>query len=206
MGASVGRDQWSRGAGMGDGLIALIAALGGVTGTLLAPLVSQRILTRLQGEQFERQQQAVRAQWLRDREEARLSERRACYVATNAAYRRYRIQLMNHLWDVRQGTVTDAVRKELEAARHAHHAAFAEAQLTASTLVLAQLDAVAKELAGAYQRIKCLEEGAPMANGSFEEIERDLQALWERWKDMRALMRACLGVAGSTPGAPQVGP
>ncbi|MFK4100243.1 hypothetical protein ACI2L1_09220 [Streptomyces sp. NPDC019531] len=186
---------------MGDGLTALIAALVGVTGTLLAPLFSQRIVTRVQGEQFERQRQAVQAQWARDREEARLSERRACYVATNAACRRYRIQLMNYLWDVRLGTVTNAARDELEAARHAHHAGFAEAQLTASALVLAELDAVAKELAGAYQRIKCLEEGNPMANGSFDEIEADLQRLWERWKDMRTLMRTCLGVeeAGRTP-------
>ncbi|MFG3287612.1 hypothetical protein ACGF3G_02205 [Streptomyces sp. NPDC048179] len=155
----------------------------------------------MQQDQFERQQQASEAQWMRDREEARLSERRACYVATNAAYRRYRIQLMNYLWDVHQGNVTDMARDELEAARHGHHAAFAEAQLTASTPVLAALDAVAKELAGAYQRIKRLEEGNPMANGSFEDIEKDLQQLWERWKGLRTRMRVCLGVedAGAAP-------
>ncbi|TXS40410.1 hypothetical protein EAO75_36175 [Streptomyces sp. uw30] len=193
------------GAGMGDGLTALIAALVGVTGTLLAPIFSQRIVTRVQEGQFERQQEAMQAQWARDQAEARLSERRACYVATNAAYRRYRIQLMNYLWDVHLGNVTDVARDELEAARHAHHAAFAEAQLTASTPVLAELDAVAKELAGAYRRIKCLEEGNPMANGSFEDIEKDLQRLWDRWKDMRTRMRTCLGVEEAAP-TPQVEP
>ncbi|MEU5953897.1 hypothetical protein [Streptomyces sp. NPDC047525] len=88
---------------------------------------------------------------------------------------------MNYLWDVRLGNVPDASRDELEAARHAHHAAFAEAQLTASTPVLAELDG--------------------MADGSFEDIEKDLQRLWDRWKDMRTHMRTCLGAeeAARTP-------
>ncbi|MGI5197970.1 hypothetical protein ACQEVY_30795 [Streptomyces sp. CA-288835] len=188
---------------MDNGLTALIAALVGVTGTLVAPIFSQRIVTRVQERQFERQQQAVQAQWMRDREEARLSERRACYVATNTAYRRYRIQLMNYLWDVHQGTVTTAARDELEAARHAHHAAFAEAQLIASSVVLAELDAVAKELGETYRRVKRLEEGNPVR--SFEEIEQDLQDLWERWKQMRSMMRTCLGVEDPSLRVPQGG-
>ncbi|GAA4077367.1 hypothetical protein GCM10022233_65420 [Streptomyces shaanxiensis] len=192
--------QSSRGAGMDNGLTALIAALVGVTGTLLAPIFSQRIVFRFQERQFERQQRAVQAQWTRDREETRLSERRACYIATNTAYRRYRIQLMNYLWDVHQGTVTPTCRDELEAARHAHHAAFAEAQLVASSVVLAELDAIAKELAQAYRRVKRLEEGNPVR--SFEEIEQDLQDLWERWKQMRGLMRTCLGVEGPSSRPP----
>ncbi|WP_327691645.1 hypothetical protein OG870_27760 [Streptomyces sp. NBC_00461] len=90
-----------------------------------------------------------------------------------------------------------SVRESLEAARHAHHAAFAEAQMVASPAVLAQLDAVAKALAEGYRRTKCLEEGIPDEGDTFEVIEAYLQWIWERWEEMRAVMRADLGQANS---------
>lgn len=123
--------------------------------------------------------------------------RRACYIETNAAYRRYRIQLMNYLWHVHRNEVTEAGKEGLEAARHTHHAAFAEAQMVASPAVLAQLDDVAKALSEGYRRTKCLEEGNPDPDDTFKVIEAYLQWIWERWKEMRAVLRADLGVANS---------
>lgn len=189
---------------MNSAAIGLVAAVVGVTGTLLAPVFSQRLLARSQADQFDRQQRAVQAQWEREQERMELTERRACYITTNAAYRRYRIQLMNYLWHVHRANVTPEARAELQDARAAHHAAFAEAQMIASPAVLARLDPMATSLGDAYRKIKFLEEGEPRSNGSFEEIEADLQRLWEDWKEMRSVMRADLGI-DAPPVVPQVG-
>jgi hypothetical protein len=182
---------------VGSAGIALIAAVVGVTGTLLAPLLAQRSGAKAQEAEFVRQQRAAQAQWERERQQADLAVRRACYSETNAAYRRYRTQQMNYLWHVHRYGVTDAVRQELEEARHAHHAAFAQAQMIASPAVLAQLDDVAKALSEGYRRTKCLEEGNPDPGDTFEVIEAYLQWIWERWEEMRAVMRADLGLANA---------
>ncbi|MEU3514631.1 hypothetical protein ABZ770_04970 [Streptomyces sp. NPDC006654] len=184
---------------MGSAAIALLAAVVGVAGTLLAPVLSQKSAARAQRAEFERQQQAAHMQWLREQQRAELAVRRACYIETNAAYRRYRTQQMNYLWHVHLGEVTEKAREELETARHAHHAAFAEAQMVASPAVLAQLDDVTKALSEGYRRTKCLEEGHPDEGDTFAVIEAYLQWLWERWEEMRAVMRADLGAANLPP-------
>ncbi|MEU3917755.1 hypothetical protein [Streptomyces sp. NPDC029004] len=175
-------------------MIALFAAVVGVTGTLIAPVVSQRLVARVQREQFERQQQIAHGQWLRDQNRAELAQRRTCYVATNAAYRHYRLQLTKFLYHVHRGDVPQAAREELEAARHAHHAAYAEAQMVASVAVLRELDVVAKALSESYRKTKCLEEGNPVPTGSFEEIHAELHLLRELWELMRGVMRRDLGI------------
>ncbi|MCO8301297.1 hypothetical protein [Streptomyces sp. RKCA744] len=186
---------------MDNAMIALATAMVGVIGTLLSPVLSQRLIARVQSDQLERQQRAADIQWQREQEKAEQDRKRSCYTTTNSAYRRYRVQLMNYLWHVHQDGVTPELREQLEEARHAHHAAFAEAQMIASTRVLAELDTVAKALSETYRRTKCLEEGTPDPDGSFEEIQADLHWLWERWKQMRSIMRADLGIHddGSRP-------
>ncbi|MER5462515.1 hypothetical protein ABT010_17920 [Streptomyces sp. NPDC002668] len=179
---------------MGSGTIALFAAIVGVAGTLFAPVLSQRLVARVQREQFERQQQMTHGQWLREQGQSELAQKRACYVTTNAAFRRYRIELMNYLWHVHRGDVTARAQEALEAARHGHGAAFAEAQMIASAAVLRELDVNAKALSSAYGKIKYLEEGNPEPAGSFEEIGVDLAWLWDRWKVMRGVMRQDLGI------------
>jgi hypothetical protein len=179
---------------MGDGTTALVAAIVGVAGTLMAPLFSQRMMARVQNEQFERQQQTSRELWLREQHQAELAQKRGCYVATNAANRRYRVELMKFLWRVNRGDVDDTAREELEAARHGHHAAFAEAQMIASTSVLRELDIVSKALSEGYRMTNCLEEGNPDPQGSFEEVGAHLIQLWDQMKVMRASMRRDLRI------------
>ncbi|MFD8633884.1 hypothetical protein [Streptomyces sp. NPDC059533] len=188
---------------MENALLALAGAVVAVTGTLLAPILSQRVLGRVQAEQFDRQQRVAEAQWAREQRLAEVDKRRACYVTANSGYRRYRIEVMNYLWLVHKGEVTPAARAELEEARHAMHAAFAEAQMLASDTVLAELDAMTQRLAGAYARTLRLEEGRPVPSGSFEEIHDELRRMGDQWTDMRAAMRADLGVPpGPADGAP----
>ncbi|MFI9375820.1 hypothetical protein [Streptomyces parvulus] len=187
---------------MGSTAIALVAAVVGVTGTLLAPVLAQRSGAKTQQAEFERQQQAARTQWEREQGQAELAMRRACYIETNAAFRHYRMQLMNYLWNVHRNEVTEAGGELLESTRRAHHVAFAEAQMVASPAVLAQLDDMSKALSEGYRRTKCLEEGNPDEGDTLEVIQEYLGWVWERWKETRAVMRADLGVPNSsTPSA-----
>ncbi|MFD5617338.1 hypothetical protein [Streptomyces yangpuensis] len=180
---------------MGNSLLALAVAFVGVTGTLLAPIVSQRLLARVQSDQFERQERAADAQWLREQQVVELNKRHSCYVTANSGYRRYRVDLMNYLWFVHRGETTPQRRTDLEEARHAMHASFAEAQMVASDTVLAELDSMTQTLAHAYSRLMGLAEGAAEPGGSFEEIQADLLRANDRWIVMRDAMRADLGVA-----------
>ncbi|MET9607925.1 hypothetical protein ABZZ17_23130 [Streptomyces sp. NPDC006512] len=78
--------------------IPLAIAVIGVGGTLLAPLLTQRLVARVQAEQGERQERLAETQWGREQQVAALEKRRDCYVAANSGYRRFRVELMNHLW------------------------------------------------------------------------------------------------------------
>ncbi|MCY0934588.1 hypothetical protein [Streptomyces sp. H34-S4] len=187
---------------MDSGLIALGAAVVGVTGTLLATVVSQRMLARVQAAQFDREQRDAHTRWLRDQELAELSRRRDCYTAANAAYRRYRIALMNFLWAVHRAQATPADRAVVVEARGCHHAAFAEAQMIASADVLAELDRMTQIIAGAHARTMRLADGIPEPDGSFEEIHAELLTITQRWVGMRGAMRSDLGLAASADGAP----
>ncbi|MEV7522469.1 hypothetical protein [Streptomyces sp. NPDC091371] len=185
---------------MDNALLALAGAVVAVTGTLLAPILSQRVLGRVQTEQFERQQRVAEAQWAREQRLAEVEKRRACYVTANSGYRRYRIELMNYLWLVHKGEVTEQGRTDLEEARHAMHAAFAEAQMIATDEVLTELDSMTQRLAVAYGRTMRLDEGRPTPAGSFEEIHAELARMGDQWTAMRTAMRGDLGV-GADPAA-----
>ncbi|MGW5396465.1 hypothetical protein [Streptomyces sp. NPDC003952] len=184
---------------MDSGVIALGAAVVGVAGTLLATVLSQRMLARVQAAQFEREQRVAQVGWAREQQLVERDRRRECYAATNAAYRRYRIALMSFLWVVHNAqddppAPPAAARAALEEARGGHHAAFAEAQMIASAAVLAELDSMTRGMAGAYARTMRLAEGAPGPGCSFAEIHAELLGLSERSDVMRGAMRADLGM------------
>lgn len=183
-----------QGVQLGSALIGLAAAVVGVTGTLIASVLSQRHVARVQSEQFERQQRVAEAQWRREQHVAELARRREGYMNVNAAFRRYRTQLMNFLWHVHKGAVTPEAREVVEEARRDHHSVLAEAQMIASPAVLSELDEMTRTLSETYRRTMCLEEGNPDPDGSFEEIRADFARLWEQWETMRGVMRADLGV------------
>ncbi|MFJ6717721.1 hypothetical protein [Streptomyces sp. NPDC091259] len=177
-----------------------------VAGTLIAPVLSQRLVARAESHRLERQERPAAAQWTREQRAAESDKRRACYVTSNSGYRRYRIELMKYLWLVHKGEATDEARTALEDARHAMHASFAEAQMIASDAVLAELDSMSQTLAHMYDRVMRLEEGGPDPGGSFEEIRAGLLRANEQWVVMRGAMRSDLGVADAGAAAPPAAP
>ncbi|MFD9407893.1 hypothetical protein ACFWBN_12895 [Streptomyces sp. NPDC059989] len=183
---------------MGSALIGLAAAVVGVTGTLIASVLSQRLTARVQSEQFTRQQQVAETQWLREQRMAELTRRREGYMNVNAVFRRYRTHLLKYLWIVHKGAVTAEAREEVEEARRDHHSVLAEAQMVASAEVLAELNDMTKSLSETYRRIMCLEEGDPDPDGSFDEIRADFARIWEQLERMLGAMRADLGVENGT--------
>lgn len=190
---------------MDSGLIALGAAVVGVAGTLLATVLSQRMLARVQAAQFEREQRVDRTRWLREQEVAELARRREVYTAANAAYRRYRIALMSFLWVAHREQVDAQERAAVEEARNGHHSAFAEAQMIASAAVLVELDLMTRRMAGVYARTMRLAEGQPGPECSFEEIHAQLIDLTGHWEVMRDTMRTDLGVEDRGAGALETG-
>lgn len=74
------------------------------------------------------------------------------------------------------------------------HSAFAEAQMIASDAVMAELDTLTGELAGAYARTMRLERGHPSPGWGFDEILAALLDLGDAWLRARAVMRTDLGV------------
>ncbi|WP_329195324.1 MULTISPECIES: hypothetical protein [unclassified Streptomyces] len=180
---------------MDNALLALAGTTIAVAGTLLAPVLSQRLVARTESHRFERQERAADAQWAREQRAAELDKRRACYVTSNSGYRRYRIELMKYLWLVHRAEVTVEARTVLEEARHAMHAAFAEAQMAASDAVLAELDSMSRTLAAIYDGVLRLEEADSAPEGAFEEMRTALLQANEQWMVMRGAMRADLGVA-----------
>ncbi|MFE5517224.1 hypothetical protein ACFQ9Q_05740 [Streptomyces virginiae] len=63
-----------------------------------------------------------------------------------------------------------------------------------SQRVLARVHAMTVTPAGAYGRTLLPADGNPQPGWSFEEIQIELLRLGDRWKDMRGIMRADLGV------------
>jgi hypothetical protein len=181
-------------AGMDASATALIVAIVGVIGTLVAPIVSQRLSALSRREEFEQQRIQRHDEYEHQRQEKELAIRRACYIAVIAGARRYRLELMRYLHSVNEDAVDDAGRERLEEARLAFNAGLAEMQLTASGPVLEALGPIRQGMSGGYTAIKDLERGEPEPEGSFEEIKAFLLELWDAWPPAHAAMRADLGV------------
>jgi hypothetical protein len=189
----IGRVKWQRSLVSADTSAIVIAAVG-VFGTLVAPIVSQALSTRARREDFEMQKSQRDEDYAHQQRNAELGNKRSCYIGVTAASRRYRVELMNYLYSVKRGTVDDAARTELEDARRAFTASLAEAQMVATLKVLSTIDPVNSGLSRGYGMTKGLESGDQEENGSFEEIVKFLDELWELWRGMREAMRCDLGI------------
>ena len=90
----------------------LAVAIVGVLGTLIAPVLTQRLVVRARQQELDVQHQRELEARVEDRQRTALQDRLNAYVALNAAFRVYRRTMRNHVFEG-----TDKTLSELEQAR-----------------------------------------------------------------------------------------
>ena len=172
---------------------AIAIAVVGVFGTLVAPIVSQRLSRRARQDEFEMQRETQQDERQHQREQLEFERKRACYVALMTNARHYRMELMNYLYAVQDKPGVDRV--QLEDARRAYVTSFAEVQLTASIQVLTMIEPFNFGLSKAYAATNYPGDEIPDPNRSLKEVENLLRQLWDQqWNSMRKAMRQDIGV------------
>ncbi|MFC9295539.1 hypothetical protein ACFTWH_26055 [Streptomyces sp. NPDC057011] len=167
---------------------AMVIAVAGVAGTLGGALLTQRGAERTKRREIE---------LVRRHDEVRenLALRRSCYVDLNREARQFATALNGHLHAMRERRAEDADRAALDAAKDAFRDRYSEAQMIAPDPVLASAGAVNHALTGVYGQVKRLERGAPDPGESMDRAAEAQQAIWAPLREMRAAMRADLGVS-----------
>jgi hypothetical protein len=174
---------------------ALVIAIVGVCGTLFAPIVSQTLSVRARREEFKLQSSQRQEEHEREHQKELLANKRGCYLLTMSTARRYRQELMNHLYAVNKGQALEASSEQLEEARLTFNASLAELQLTGVKIVLQALEPIRTRLSKSYESIKNLEEHRPKPGESFDELKESLLFLWvDEWPAMLEAMRIDLDV------------
>lgn len=163
---------------------AMITAVVGVLGTLLAPLVTQRIATRQRAE--ERKEVAnTRA----------FEERRAAYTAMNRTSRQFSTLLKDALHRLRDGLYTDTEREAVEAARLEYRDRYAEAQMIVPGVILEASRKVNRVLSDVDGALKRLDRGTARPEETAESTLRYLTARGDALlTSMRRRMRVDLGI------------
>lgn len=179
---------------MDASVTALVIAIVGVVGTLLSPIVSQRLSLRARREEFEIQRFHRQEEFDRERVVDLFTQKRSCYISFLSVSRRYRLELAIYLFTIKRGAVNDDANTRLENARLAFDASFAETQLTASFPVLEVAMKIRDGLSEGYRRIRRLEETPSRSNDSHDALDSFLLELWDAWPPLRIAMRADLGV------------
>ncbi|MFD8385597.1 hypothetical protein ACFV2X_44995 [Streptomyces sp. NPDC059679] len=174
-----------------------IVAVVGVVGTLLSALLTQCAAER------SRQREQERTERVRAR--AREAEaRRTCYVALNTSLRQYLAALTDQLHALIRAEDPRAARQRLSEARDLHRDVYAEAQMRLPDPVLALAGEVTHALGTVYGRLRRLDDGVPRPGDSLDTAQGEIDALWERLRELRRGMRADLGASGvSRPSPPE---
>ncbi|MGP3980637.1 hypothetical protein [Streptomyces sp. KR80] len=111
---------------MNTGVIALLVAVVGVAGTLLAPITTAWVGSRARRQEFELQQRADQATRRLEEAQQNLERRRDTYVALNSSARLYRMLMMEDLHALRKGAAPDA-NGDTDAARVEFQNTYAQA-------------------------------------------------------------------------------
>ncbi|MFJ9929017.1 hypothetical protein ACIRU5_23660 [Streptomyces misionensis] len=165
-----------------------VVAVVGVVGTLLSALLTQRAAERSRRHEQERAERA-RAR------ERQAAQRLACYVALNTAARQYLAALTDQLHALRGTEDSRAVRQRLTEARDVHRDVYAEAQMRLPDPVLALAGEVTHALGTLYGRLRRLDDGVSRPGDSPDTAQAEIDALWERLRELRRGMRADLGAS-----------
>ncbi|MFC8640711.1 hypothetical protein RKD45_001426 [Streptomyces griseus] len=177
---------------MSTGVIALLVAVVGVAGTLLAPITTAWVSSRSRRQEFELQQDSDRAKRHIDDAQANLERRRDAYVALNSGARRYRFMMMEDLYAVRRGAGPDPAT---ELARVEFQDTYAQAQMLVPDDVLRPCQTVRVALAEAKKLMDSLAEDATHDQQKWQEAHTFLIDMWEPIGVMQLAMRQDLGIS-----------
>ncbi|MEU3843236.1 hypothetical protein AB0E88_24745 [Streptomyces sp. NPDC028635] len=162
---------------------AMITAVVGVLGTLLAPVLGQRVSARQRA-----------AESAAEERRRGFEERRAAYTAMNRASRQFHTLLKDALHRLRDGVYDEQERARLEEARRDYRDRYAEAQMLVPERILEASRAVNTVLAGSDAVVKRLDRGVARDGESPEQALLDLKEAEPRLTAMRRAMRQDLGV------------
>ncbi|MGW1841171.1 hypothetical protein [Streptomyces sp. NPDC001966] len=168
---------------MTTAITAMITAVVGVLGTLLAPVFAQRLTARQRTEETR----------LAD-ERRKFEERRTQYTAMNRASRQFHTLLKDALHRIRDGVYTEQERNQLEEARLDHRDRYAEAQMIVPEPILQASRDLNQVLAGGDAVVKRLDRGVAHDGENVEQALEDLKSADPRLDAMWRLMRQDLGV------------
>ncbi|MEU3461202.1 hypothetical protein ABZ721_14795 [Streptomyces sp. NPDC006733] len=168
---------------MGVAIAAMVTAVVGVLGTLLAPLIAQRSAAA------QRAQETVETDRRRTFE-----ERRAAYTAMNRASRQFHTLLKDALHRLRDGVYTPEDRALVEETRRDYRDRYAEAQMIVPQRILEASRDLNSVLAAADAAAKRLDRGVAPHAESPETALSDLQAAEPKLTALHLLMRLDLGI------------
>ncbi|MFI6146273.1 hypothetical protein [Streptomyces sp. NPDC051109] len=173
---------------------AMVIAVTGVAGTLGGALLTQRGAERAKRREIE---------LVRGHEEIRayLALRRTCYADLNRDARQFTTALNRHLHVMRERAIEDADRDALDEAKNAQRDRYSEAQMIAPDAVLRPASAVNHALSRVYGQVKRLERDEPEAGETMDTVSRAQYGIWDLLREMRAAMRADLGVSDGSVSA-----
>lgn len=180
----------------------LTVAILGVAGTLLSPLLVQRVADRAKRQDFDLQSRRRREDREVSQRQAALLERRSIYAALNTASRRYQQAIEDYLRMLPSGAALGEARKDLLEARSSFRELYSDAQMTLPDQVLDAAIAVSAVLGEAYGMLKRLETGQTRDESvlgppeSAELIRRYCKTnVYNQILQLRQAMRTDLGVS-----------
>jgi hypothetical protein len=162
---------------------AMITAVVGVLGTLLAPVLAQR------GSDRRHLAEAAEAERLR-----RFEERRSAYTAMNRTSRQFHTLLKDALHRIRDGVYSAEERDQVEESRRDYRDRYAEAQMIVPERILAASRDVNRILAEADAAAKRLDRGLTRDGESPQSVLDALKEAEPRLRTLQRLMREDLGV------------
>lgn len=180
----------------------LTVAILGVAGTLLSPLLVQRVADRAKRQDFELQTRRRREDREAAQRQTALLERRSIYAKLNTASRRYQQAVEDYLRTLSSGGVLSEASADLVEARESFRELYSDAQMILPDEVLEAAMAVSAVLGDAYGMLRRLETGQARDESvlgppeTFELARRYCHTdVYNQILQLRQAMRSDLGVS-----------
>jgi hypothetical protein len=181
----------------------LAVAVLGLAGTLLSPLIGQRIAARAKEQEFDLQRRQRQEEREAGQRQAEFEGRRSIYARLNTAARQYQQALGACARAMPDGAAIGEARAELADARQTFRDLYSDAQMILPDRVLQAAMSVSTSLGEAYGMIKRLEIGEPRIRPGVNQAETAEMArefthktVYNQILELRRLMREDLGVSG----------